>query len=145
VLQTCHDDPLAGHFGVAKTLELVSRGFWWPQPWKLVKEFVKTCDVCACSKAVHHRPYGLLHPLPIPNHPWASISMDFITDLPPINGVDTVLVIVDRFSKMAHFVPCSKTISGKETADLLLTSVIRLHGIPQDITSDRGPQFISHF
>ena len=145
VLQTCHDDPLAGHFGVAKTLELVSRGFWWPQPWKFVKEFVKTCDVCARSKAVHHRPYGLLHPLPIPNRPWASISMDFITDLPPVNGVDTVLVIVDRFSKMAHFVPCSKTISGKETADLLLKSVVRLHGIPEDITSDRGPQFISHF
>jgi hypothetical protein len=71
--------------------------------------------------------------------------MDFITDLPPVNGVDTVLVIVDRFSKMAHFVSCSKTISGKETADLLLTSVVRLHGILEDITSDRGPQFISHF
>ena len=145
VLQTCHDDPLAGHFGVAKTLELVSRGFWWPQPWKFVKEFIKTCDVCARAKVVHHRPYGLLQPLPIPNRPWASISMDFITDLPPVNGLDAVLVIVDRFSKMAHFVPCSKAISGKETADLLLKSVVRLHGIPEDITSDRGPQFISHF
>jgi transposase InsO family protein len=71
--------------------------------------------------------------------------MDFISDLPPVNGVDMVLVIVDHFSKMAHFVPCSKTISGKEIADLLLKSVVRLHSIPEDITFDQGPQFISHF
>jgi hypothetical protein len=71
--------------------------------------------------------------------------MDFITDLPLVGGYDTVLVIVDRFSKMAHFVPCSKTISGEETADLFLKNVVRLHGLPEDITSDRGSQFISHF
>ena len=145
VLQNCHDDPLAGHFGVTKTLELLSRGFWWPQPWKFVKEFIKTCDVCARSKTPHHRPYGLLHPLPIPRRPWVSLSMDFITDLPLVGGHDTVLVIVDRFSKMAHFVPCSKTISGEETVDLFLKNVVRLHGLPEDITSDRGSQFISHF
>ena len=145
VLQTCNDDPLVGHFGVAKLFELVSRGFWWPQTWKFVKEFIKTCYVCARAKVVHHRPYGLLQPLPIPNHPWASISMDFITNLPHVNGLDVVPVIVDRFFKMAHFVPCSKTISVKETTDLLLKSVVRLHGIPEDITSDRGPQFIFHF
>ena len=56
VLQNWHDDPLVGHFGVAKTLELISQGFWWPQPWKLVKEFIKTCDICVRSKAAHHRP-----------------------------------------------------------------------------------------
>ena len=145
VLQNCHDDPLAGHFGVTKTLELLSRGFWWPQPWKFVKEFIKTCDVCARSKTPHHRPYGLLHPLPIPSRPWVSLSMDFITDLPLVGGYDTVLVIVDRFSKMAHFVPCSKTISGEETTDLFLKNVVQLHGLPEDITFDRGFQFISHF
>ena len=75
VLKECHDDPLAGHFGVAKTLELISRGYWWPQPWKFVKEYIKTCEVCARSKAAHHRPYGLLQPLPSPCHPWTSISM----------------------------------------------------------------------
>ena len=71
--------------------------------------------------------------------------MDFITDLPLVGGYDTVLVIVDRFSKMAHFVPCSKIISGEETVDLFLKNVVRLHGLPEDITSDRGSQFISHF
>ena len=93
----------------------------------------------------HHRPYGLLHPLPIPSRPWASISMDFITDLPRVGDHDTVLVIVDRFLKMAHFVPCSKTTSGEERADLFLNNVVQLHGLPEDVTSDRGPQFISHF
>ena len=113
VLQTCHDDPLAGHFGVTKTLELLSRGFWWPRPWKCFKIFIKTHDACAHSKAAHHRPCGLLHPHPIPSRPWASISMDFITDLPRVCGHYTVLVIVNRFARMAHFVPCSKTISGE--------------------------------
>ena len=145
VLHECHDDPLVGHFGVAKTLELISRGYWWPQPWKLVKEFVKSCNVCARSKASHHRPYGLLRPLPIPKRPWASLSMDFITDLPFVGGYDSVFVMVDRFTKMAHFAPCAKTITGEETTDLFFKNVVRLHGLPNDITSDRGPQFVSNF
>ena len=107
VLRECHDDPLAGHFGVAKTLELITRGYWWPQPWKLVKEYIKSCEVCARSKAIHHRPYGLLQPLPCPRRPWASISMDLITDLSLVNSYDSVLVVVDRFTKMTHFTPCS--------------------------------------
>ena len=114
IVKECHDDALAGHFGVAKTLELISRSYWWPQPWKLVKEFVKTCDTCARAKAVHHRPYGLLQPLPNPDRPWASISTDFITDLPDIDRFNSVLVVVDRFTKMAHFIPCSKAISGMQ-------------------------------
>jgi hypothetical protein len=145
IVKECHDDALAGHFGVAKTLELISRSYWWPQPWKLVKEFVRTCDTCARAKAVHHRPYGLLQPLPTPSRPWASISSDFITDLPETNGFNSVLVVVDRFTKMAHFIPCSKTISGMETADLLLTNIVRLHGLPDEIISDRGAQFMSNF
>ena len=106
---------------------------------------IKTCDVCARSKTPHHRPYGLLHPLLIPSRPWVSLSMNFITDLPLVGGYDTMLVIVDPFSKMAHFVPCSKTISGEQTTDLFLKNDVRLHGLPEDITSDRGSQFISTF
>ena len=145
VLRECHDDPLAGHFGVAKTLELISRGYWWPQPWKFVKEYIKTCEVCARSKSAHHRPYGLLQPLPTPCRPWASLSMDLITDLPLVNSYDSVLVVVDRFTKMAHFTPCSKTISGEGMANLLLHNVVRLHGLPDDVISDRGSQFVSRF
>ena len=84
VLQTFHDDPFVAHFRVAKTLALLSWGFWWSQPWKLVTEFIETWDVCARSKENHHRPYGRLHPLLIPRRPWASLSMDFTTDLPQV-------------------------------------------------------------
>ena len=79
-----------------------------------MKEFVKTCAVRAHAKVTHRRPYGLLRSIPIPSLPWASISMDFIFGLPPVSGHDAMLVIVERFSKMAHIVPCSKTIWGKK-------------------------------
>ena len=95
-------------------IQLISRGYWWPQPWKLVEEFIKSCDACARSNASHHRPYGLLQPLPIPKRPWASLSMDFIIELPFIGVYDSVFVMVDRFTKMAHFAPCAKTITGEE-------------------------------
>ena len=95
ILTECHDGSLAGHFGVTKTLELISRTYWWPQMWKLVKDFIKTCDIYARSKTVHHRPYGLLRPLPLPDRLWSSISMDFITDLPLSEGHDSILVVVD--------------------------------------------------
>jgi hypothetical protein len=145
VLQARHDTPAAGHFGTNKTIELVSRDYWWPQLWKFVKDFVRTCDTCARSKTPRHLPYGLLQPLPIPVAPWRSISMDFITDLPDSQGFDSILVVVDRFTKMAHFIPCTKTITGEGTAKLLLNHVFRLHGLPSDIVSDRGPQFASKF
>jgi hypothetical protein len=71
--------------------------------------------------------------------------MDFITNLPPSGGHDSILVVVDRFTEMAHFIPCSKAISGVATANLIVENVVRLHGLPDDIVSDRGPPFISHF
>ena len=71
--------------------------------------------------------------------------MDFITDLPPSKGFDTILTVVDRFTKMAHFLPCVKNISRQETADIIMREVFQHHGLPDDIISDRGPQFISHF
>jgi hypothetical protein len=107
---------------------------------------VRTCDTCARAKAVHHRPYHLLQPLPTPIRPWASISSDFITDLQETSGFNSVLVVVDRFTKMTHFIPCSKTISGMETAKfLLLTNILHLHGLPDEIIIDRGVQFMSNF
>ena len=71
--------------------------------------------------------------------------MDFITDLPPSQGFDVILTVVDRFTKMTHFLPYVKSISSQETADIIMCEVFRHHGLPNDIISDRGPQFISHF
>ena len=74
-----------------------------------------------------------------------SISLDFITDIPPSKGFDSILIIVDRFTKMAHFIPCTKAITSQETTELLMREVFRHRGLPNDIISDQGPQFISKF
>uniref|UniRef100_A0A4W6C473 Integrase catalytic domain-containing protein n=1 Tax=Lates calcarifer TaxID=8187 RepID=A0A4W6C473_LATCA len=107
------------------------------------KEFVSACSVCARNKSSHRAPAGLLRPLPIPHRPWSHIAVDFVTGLPPSDGNNTILTVIDRFSKSVHFIPLSKLPSALETANLLIQHVFRLHGIPQDIVSDRGPQFSS--
>ena len=104
-----------------------------------------SCEICSRSKNPQHRLYGLLQSLHVPKRPWSSISMDFIFDLPPSNTFDCICVIIDRFSKMAHFVLCKKTIIGEDTAKLFIDNIYRYHGLPDDIVSDRGPQFVSKF
>jgi hypothetical protein len=96
-------------------------------------------------KMPRHQPYGLLRPLPIPNRPWQSISLDFITDLPVSNSFETILIVVDHFTKMTHFLLCTKDISSEGIADLLLREVFRHHGLPDNMISDRGPQFVCKF
>jgi len=107
------------------------------------KEYILACSVCARGKASHQPPIGLLRPLPTPGCPWSHIGVDFVTGLPVSDGMTTVLTIVDRFFKAAHFVGLPKLPSARETAVLLTNHVFRLHGIPLNIVSDRGPQFIS--
>ena len=145
VTQSCHDSPLSGHFGFGKTLELINRNYWWPQQWKMVKHFIRTCNTCARTKSNRHKPYGLLEPLPVPNRPWDSISMDFIVELPEVNGKNAILVVVDRFTKMASFIPCHNTIDANGTAQLFLDYVVCHHGLPTNIVSDRGSIFVSKF
>ena len=143
VLSWGHTSKLAGHPGANRTEEFVRRRFWWPGLSADVKTFVAACDVCARSKNTHRPPAGLLHPLEVPTRPWSHIAVDFVTGLPPSDGNDTILTIVDRFSKAVHYVPLSKLPSAPEMSDLLVQHVVRLHGIPVDIVSDRGPQFTS--
>src|SRR5579875_2628384 len=121
-------------------MELIFRDFWWPQMWKTVKDYVTTCDTCSRSKIPHHRPYGLLQPLLIPETPWTSISMDFIVNLSPSKTFNSIFVVVDRLTKMTHFIPCHKTVTDEETTRLFIDNVYRFHGLPNDIISDRGTQ-----
>ena len=145
VLQWGHASRLSGHPGNNRTLTFIQRKFWWPGMRGDIVDFVAACSVCAQAKSPHQSPQGLLQPLPIPHRPWSHIALDFVTGLPPSNHHTTILTIVDRFSKAVHFIPLTKLPSAAETAQLLVTHVIRLHGIPTDIVSDRGPQFISRF
>ena len=107
------------------------------------RAYVSACTVCARGKSSNRPPAGLLNPLPVPSRPWSHIALDFVTGLPPSKGNSVILTIVDRFSKSVHFVALPKLPTALETADLLVHHVVRLHGIPLDIVSDRGPQFIS--
>ena len=102
------------------------------------------CQVCAGNKVSQRHPARLLCPLPVPPHPWSEIFLDFVTRLPPLNGNTTILTVVDRFSKMMHFIPLPKLPSAKEMAEVMLRQVFRLHGFPKDVVLDRGLQFASH-
>src|ERR1700753_1153854 len=143
ILELYQHSQIAGHPGQAKTLELVTRGYYWPSIKAYVNKYVSTCDACQRNKQRHSRLQGTLKPLPVPKGPWQSVSMDFIVELPKSDGYDTVLVVVDRLTKMAHFIPTTTKIDAKGTAQLLLDNVWRLHGTPLDVISDRGTQFAS--
>ena len=145
VIHWAHTSLLSCHPGVRRTCFVIKQRFWWPAMEKEVGEYVAACPVCARNKVSHRPPPGLLCPLPVPHRPWSDISLDFVTGLPPSKGNTTILTVVDRFSKMVHFVPLPKLPSAKETAEVLLLHVFRLHGFPKDVVSDRGPQFASRF
>lgn len=110
-----------------------------------VFEYVAACPTCARSKTSNKPAARLLTPLLTPCRPWSHISLDFASGLTVSDGHTVVLTIVDRFSKMVHFVPMPKLPSAKETAEVILQHVVHLHGFPVDMVSDRGPQFISQF
>ena len=149
LLQANHDDLLGGHFGVSKTLEILQRKYFWEGMRKDVKEHVTTCDVCQRTAVKRHLPYGELSSFPLPSRPWQEITLDFITGLPPsrFRGkvYDSILVIVDRYTKMARYIPTTKEINAAELAELFMLHVVKDFGVPSGMTSDRGSVFTSKF
>ena len=126
-------------------IELVSRNYWWPHMSRYIGEYTKTCDLCLQTKAQRQLPVGQLHPLQIPNERWETISVDFVVELPDSHGYDAVMNVVDSVSKQAHFIPTNTTITAAGAARLFLHHVWKLHGLPQNVVSDRGVQFVSEF
>jgi transposase InsO family protein len=149
LLNIYHDDPLAGHFGRTRTTELLRRKFHWINMQNDVAQYVKECAVCQGTATPRHRPYGKLESLPIPQRPFSDLSMDFITHLPQAIYkdciVDAILVIVDRFSKYAVFLPVSATIDAVQLAELFHQEIELRFGPPNSIVSDRGSIFTSKF
>ena len=145
VIAWCHETPLAGHPGIAKTLELMTREFWWPHMKQSIEKYVKGCHECQRSKPDRRPRTAPLQPNEIPSEPWAIISVDLIGPLVTSKGKDTILVIVDRFSKKAYFLPCNTTITSQGVANLYKEHVFREHGLPRKVISDRGSQFVSSF
>jgi hypothetical protein len=145
ILRQHHDNPSAGHPGRAKTFELLSRSYYWKGMNTDVRRYVKNCRMCGRTKPRYDRHQGLLQPLPIPDRPWRDISVDFITHLPLSNGFDAILVVVDRLTKMRHYIPCHMTDGAEEAARLFIREIYRLHGAPTSIVSDRDIRFVNSF
>jgi len=141
IIRLHHDTPIGGHGGQWKTVELVTRNFWWPGITKEVKRYVEGCDACQRNKNRTEQPAGKLMPNSIPERPWTHISADFITKLPLAQGYDSILVVVDRLTKMVHFIPTTEKTSAERLARLFRDNVWKLHRLPKSIISDRGPQF----
>jgi hypothetical protein len=145
ILQSRHDANFAGHFGRRKTLDLVRRDFYWPGMTSYIIEYIKTCDVCQRNRIDTHKPYGKLQPLPIPDAPWSHIGYDMVGPLPESKGYNAIMTIVDRLTKMAHFIPCRTDLDTQGCVDLFMKEIWRLHGTPIEVISDRGRIFNSKF
>nr|KAJ0225433.1 hypothetical protein LSAT_V11C100031580 [Lactuca sativa] len=144
LIREAHGGGLAGHFGITKTLEVLKEHFFWPKMLGDVTNIVGKCVTCHMAKTTFK--HSVYTPFPVPICPWEDVSMDFIMALPRTQrGKDSIKVVVDRFSKMAHFVPSHKTNDASNVADLYFKEVVRLHGIPKTIVSDRDSKFLSYF
>ena len=122
----------------------IKENYWWSGMKRDIAEFVVRCLVCQQVKAEHKKPSGTLQPLPIPEWKWEHITMDFVVGLPSTQaGFDAIWVIVDRLTKSAHFLPVRTKFSLDRLAGLYINEIVRLHGVPVSIVSDRDPRFTS--
>jgi len=146
ILQECHDSSLGGHLGKDKTIEQVKRRFYWPGMDAIIQRYVTSCDECQRNKPSQQSPMGLLQPLPIPTRPWQQVSMDLITALPRSrSGNDAIVVFVDKLTKLVHYVATTTNVTAPQLATLFMREVVRLHGVPDSILSDRDPRFTAKF
>jgi len=142
LLQAVHGD---GHEGVQRTLHRLRRDVHSPNLRQVVQDFVRACTTCQRYKSEHLQPAGLLLPLPVPTTVWADVGMDFIEALPHVGGKSVILTVVDRFSKYCHFIALAHPYSAESVAQAFFVDIVRLHGLPQSIVSDRDPVFTSIF
>jgi hypothetical protein len=142
ILRAVHEE---GHEGVQRTLHRLRRDFHFPNMKQVVQDFVRECVACQCYKSDHLHPVDLLLPLPVPQGVWSDIAIDFIEALPRVRGKSVILTVVDRFSKYSHFIPLAHPYSAKSVAQAFFADIVRLHGVPQSIVSDRDPIFMSTF
>jgi hypothetical protein len=146
ILCEAHDSTYSIHPGSTMMYHDLKSKYWWYGMKTAIAEYVALCDNYQRVKAEHQRPAGLLQPLKIPQWKWEEISMDFIVGLPATqSGYDSIWVIIDRFLKVAHFIPVKITYKGAKLAELYIARIMCLHRVPKKIIYDRGTQFTSRF
>jgi hypothetical protein len=144
ILKEMHKVPYARHLGYQKIVATVKNHYFWLGMKKEIVEYIARCMECQKVKVEHRHPIGLLQPLPIPEWKWEVVTMDFITGLPRTNKQhDSIMVVVDKLTKAAHFIPLKTTHKTTNVADIYMRKVARFHGIPKTIVSDRDPKFTS--
>jgi hypothetical protein len=146
IMKEAHDSRYSIHSDSTKMYKDLKTIYWWKDMRRDIAHYVACCDTCSRVKIEHQKPAGLLNPLAIPVWKWEDISMDFVVGLPRTpKGNDSVWVIVDRLTRVAHFVPVKTRYATEKLAELYVEHILRLHGAPRSIVSDRGPQFVSKF
>ena len=143
ILWEFHASQIGGHSGFLRTYKRIQHNFYWKGLKRAVKKFIVECNVCQWNKSESISPPGLLQPLPIPEEVWTDISMDFIDGLPPSFHKTSIMVVVDRLSKYAHFCALVHPYSVTMVAEIFVREITRLHGMPKSIVSDRDPVFTS--
>jgi hypothetical protein len=143
ILTAAHE--VVGHYGEQRTCEYVRRWYWWPQMAKSTTSFCRSCEACQRAKGSTQRPAGKLHPLPIPTKPWDSIGMDFVGPFPESKGFNYLWVIICRMISMVHLVPVTINVTASELSWKYLREIVRLHGLPSSIVSDRDSKFTSRW
>ena len=146
IIKEHHSNVVSGHFSWSRTVDLISRQFWWPKMRKSIQSFVQSCTSCQRNKSSTQRPFGLLTPLEIPDSRWHTVTMDWIMDLPTSSsGFNAIMVIVDKLTKYVHLVPTTKESSSEDVARLFIAHVFQYHGLPKVLISDRDTRFTSGF
>jgi hypothetical protein len=145
LIKEAHDQVSTAHPGRDKTYRLLRPRYYWRGMRADIERFVRNCHPCRRADAPRDKTPGFLHPLPVPEHPWQHITMDFKSMPKDKHGYDEIFVVVDRLSKQAISTPCFKTATAEDMARMFLSHVYRYYGPPQTIVSDRGPQFVSKF
>jgi hypothetical protein len=143
LIHAFHNTAVGGHSGVLPTYTRLKRLFSWHGMKTGVEDFVKQCSVCQQAKHSLSKPAGLLQPLPIPTGIWRELTMDFVEGLPLSAGKNVIMVVVDRLTKYAHLIPLKHPYKADGVAQAFLDSVVKLHGVPLSIVSDRDPVFLS--
>ena len=138
-----HSSAVGGHSGFQAAYYKIRQLFTWPGMKSTISEFIKSCVVCQQAKVEHSRPAGLLQPLPVPTQASKVVCMDFVEGLPKSSKFDTILVVINKYTKYGHFIPLAHPFTAVQVAQAFMENVYKLHGLPKSIISDRDKIFTS--